>query len=96
MSPSAAVAMVVEKATTFAESAAVAGNKVAKGKDLVGVATAALAPNGVRTAAHMTVVLIMPTVVSTVVRHTCRLRSTSKRRFCGPLIGINAAALREA
>ena len=54
MSPSAAVAMVVEKATTFAESAADSGNTVAKGEDLVGFAAAALTPNGVRPAAFAT------------------------------------------
>lgn len=53
MSPAAAVAMVVEKTTTFAEAAGGASHAVAKGEDLVRVATAALAPYGIRTAANV-------------------------------------------
>ena len=53
MSATDAVTMVVEKATTFAEAAGGANNAVAKGQDLVGVATAALEPYGARTAANV-------------------------------------------
>lgn len=53
MSASDATTMVVEKASTFAEAAERASYAVARGEDLIGVATAALGPYGVRTQANL-------------------------------------------
>lgn len=48
-----AVTMVVEKATTFAEAAGEATAAMMKGEDPFGIATAALEPYGIRTAANV-------------------------------------------
>jgi hypothetical protein len=53
MSAPAALSMVAEKGTTFAEAAGEATAAVVNGQDLLGVATAALAPYGTRTAANV-------------------------------------------
>ena len=53
MSAPAALSMVAEKATTFAEAAGEATTALVKGEDPVGVATAALEPYGTRTAANV-------------------------------------------
>ena len=53
MSAPAALSMIVEKATTFAEAAGEATTALMKGEDSVGVATAALEPYGTRTAANV-------------------------------------------
>jgi hypothetical protein len=53
MSAPAALSMVVEKATTFAEAAGEATTALMKGEDSVGVAAAALEPYGMRTAANV-------------------------------------------
>jgi hypothetical protein len=53
MSAPAALSMVAEKATTFAEAAGEATAALVKGQDLLRVATAALGPYGTRTAANL-------------------------------------------
>ena len=53
MSAPAALSMVAEKATTFAEASLEATTALVWGKDPLGVATAALAPYGTRTAANV-------------------------------------------
>lgn len=53
MSAPAALNMVAEKATTFAEAAGEATAALVKGEDPLGVASAALAPYGTRTAANV-------------------------------------------
>ena len=53
MSASDALAMVVEKAATFAEAAGEATSAVARGENLIGVAAEALGPYEARTAANV-------------------------------------------
>jgi hypothetical protein len=53
MSAPAALSMVAEKAMTFAEAAGEATAALVKGEDPLGVAAAALAPYGTRTAANV-------------------------------------------
>ena len=53
MSAPAALSMVVEKATTFAEAVGKATTALVKGEDPLGVAAAALEPYGTRTAANV-------------------------------------------
>lgn len=53
MSPAEAMGMVMEKATAFAASAEKAAIAAAGGGDVLGIATAALAPYGVKTKSNV-------------------------------------------